>query len=281
MENMTIWEALRRPPLEALKRIQGGRLAGKTDINPQWRYKAMTEQFGVCGIGWIYTIDKLWLETSGDEVCAFAAIGLKIKVDGEWSEPIPGIGGSMLVAKESSGLHVSDEAYKMAITDALSVAMKMIGVAADIYAGLFDGSKYTEVKKSPTPETKTETFSEQKAIIEHWCLIHGVSFSRKTKGDEEWYSHKIEGTSIWCNEPEPAPDATKSISSLPEGESSSIPFKNIGEVLTKATKLAKEKGVGFTSKELCDYEGVKGTMAITDFDRAWKSAQEIIGQKLL
>ena len=77
------------------------------------------------------------------------------------------------------------------------------------------------------------------------------------------------------------PEATKSISSLPKEESSSIPFKNIGEVLAKATKLAKEKGVSFTSKELCDYEGVKGTMAITDFDRAWQSAQEIIGQKLL
>ena len=28
-------------------------------------------------------------------------------------------------------------------------------------------------------------------------------------------------------------------------------------------------------------EGVKGTLAITDFDRAWQSAQEIIAQKLL
>ena len=32
----------------------------------------------------------------------------------------------------------------MAITDALSVAMKMIGVAADIYAGRWDGSRYNE-----------------------------------------------------------------------------------------------------------------------------------------
>ena len=54
---------------------------------------------------------------------------------------------------EKSGPHVSDEAFKMALTDALSVALKMIGVAADIYLGLFDGSKYVEQK---TTTQKTE-----------------------------------------------------------------------------------------------------------------------------
>ncbi len=145
--DMTIWDALKQPPPEALKTITGGRLAGKTDINPQWRYKAMTEQFGVCGIGWKYTVEKLWLEPAGEQICAFAEVGLSIMVDGKWSDPIPGVGGSMILAKESSGLHVSDECYKMAITDALSVAMKMIGVAADVYMGLSDDSKYAEGKK--------------------------------------------------------------------------------------------------------------------------------------
>ena len=34
---------------------------------------------------------------------------------------------------ESKGAYVSDECYKMALTDALSVAMKALGVAADVY----------------------------------------------------------------------------------------------------------------------------------------------------
>ena len=109
MDNMKYWEALRKPPPEALKTITGGRLSGKTDINPQWRYKAMTEQFGICGVGWKYTVEKLWLESAGDEICAFAEVGLSIKVDGEWSAPIPGIGGSMILEQETKGLHVSDE----------------------------------------------------------------------------------------------------------------------------------------------------------------------------
>ncbi len=149
MENMQYWNVLKAPPREALRPITGGRLRGKTDISPQWRYKAMTELFGVCGVGWKYAVNKLWLEPAGDEICAFAEVSLSILHDGKWSDPIPGVGGSMLRAKEDRGLHVSDEAYKMAITDALSVAMKMLGVAADVYAGLFDGKNYSEDTAAP------------------------------------------------------------------------------------------------------------------------------------
>ena len=157
MDKMQIWKAVQQPPKEALKQIQGGRLKGKTDINPQWRYKAMTEQLGPCGVGWAYKVQRLWLEPVGDEICAFAEVEVIIKVDGEWSAPIPGVGGSMLLAKESGGLHVSDEAFKMAITDALSVALKMLGVGADVYAGLWDGTKYTdsESKTATKPPAKT------------------------------------------------------------------------------------------------------------------------------
>ena len=98
-----------------------------TDINPMWRIKSLTEQFGPCGIGWYYEIKDRWLETcmAKDEITANVNINLYVKVDGEWSKPIPGIGGSMLVASERNGLYVNDECYKMALTDAISVACKM------------------------------------------------------------------------------------------------------------------------------------------------------------
>ena len=50
-DNMTLYNAVRTPPPEALKAITGGRLKGMTDINPMWRIKTMTEQFGPCGDG--------------------------------------------------------------------------------------------------------------------------------------------------------------------------------------------------------------------------------------
>lgn len=143
--SLHFWDKLRRPPKRALKTISAGRLRGMTDISPQWRYEVMTEVFGPVGIGWKYSIERFWTESaSSDQVMAFCMINLYIKVDELWSDPIPGVGGSMLVAQEKNGLHSSDEAYKMALTDALSVSMKQLGVAADIYSGLWDGSKYKD-----------------------------------------------------------------------------------------------------------------------------------------
>jgi len=160
MSNLDIYNALKQPPKEALRNIQGGRLAGKTDINPQWRYKAMTEQFGLCGMGWKFEIVRVWSEPAFEgQVFAFAEINLFVKQD-EWSNAIPGYGGSMLVEKERAGLHANDEAFKMAITDALSTAMKMLGVAADIYAGLWDGAKYRDTRVEQK-EKKTNPLVEE------------------------------------------------------------------------------------------------------------------------
>lgn len=157
VENLALWEQLNRPPASALKTIQGGRLRGMSDINPQWRYLALTEQLGPCGIGWKFTIDKLWLEPGSEGgVFAFAQIELCILNSGVWSEPIPGIGGSKLIQNEQSGLYDNDEAYKMAVTDALSTACKMLGVAADIYMGLWDGSKYRDNTIEPNREKRID-----------------------------------------------------------------------------------------------------------------------------
>ena len=132
--NMKIYEATRHVPPEAKKPIPAGRLKGYTNINPMWRIKTMTEQFGICGIGWRVEITKQWLEPSeSGEVSAFCNINLFIKVDGEWSEAIPGTGGAKYVVQEKSGKYVDDEAFKKAETDAISVACKMLGIGADVY----------------------------------------------------------------------------------------------------------------------------------------------------
>lgn len=186
--NLEIWNRARRPPKEALKTIRGGRLSGMTDISPNWRYEVMTDIFGVCGIGWRYEIIRLWAEaTAHEQILVFAEIKLFITYQDagqtRWSNPIPGIGGSSQVSKEKSGLHATDECYKMAVTDALSTAMKMLGVAADIYAGLWDGSKYIERKDDIVPEeTKNElakgpgsVTNTQKKAIKELCTAKGMT----------------------------------------------------------------------------------------------------------
>ena len=162
--NLGLWNKFRQVPTEAQRRISGGRLNGKTDINPVWRMKALTEFFGPVGIGWRYEIlDKRLVDGANGEIAAFVDINLYYKLGGEWSEPIPGTGGSMLIAKEKSGLYTSDECFKMALTDAISVACKALGVAADIYwqtdPSKYDGKPETEAKSKYPHKEQPQTIS--------------------------------------------------------------------------------------------------------------------------
>jgi hypothetical protein len=143
MSNMDRWNKLALPPPNALKQIKGGRLSGMTDINPVWRMEALTEALGPCGIGWCYEIVRTWTESFGEQVAYLVEVKVRIRpVDLDWSEPVPGIGGSALVAKEKNGMYFDDDAPKKALTDALSVAFKALGVGAKIYRGLGNDSKY-------------------------------------------------------------------------------------------------------------------------------------------
>lgn len=150
MDNLEFYNRGREVPEKAKKTIGGGRLKGMTDINPMWRIKKLTEMFGPCGIGWYYKPIRKWTETAGDETAAFVDIELYIKNGDDWSMPICGTGGSMMASKEKSGVHVSDECYKMATTDAISVACKQLGIGADVY---WDADK----TKYDTPEEQLVT----------------------------------------------------------------------------------------------------------------------------
>lgn len=136
MDNMEIYNSVRAVPPEAQKKITGGRLKGMTDINPMWRIQELTKQFGPCGIGWKYVIKEKRLENGANgEIAAFVDIDLFYKVGETWSDAVPGTGGASFVTKEKNGAYVSDECFKMALTDALSVAFKALGGGADVYWG--------------------------------------------------------------------------------------------------------------------------------------------------
>jgi len=185
-DNLTIWDQLKEVPTKAQKPILGGRLKGMTDISPMWRYHQMTSIFGPIGIGWKFTLDRQWIDTgANEEQCAHTNISLYVKNNGEWSAAIPGTGGSAFVAKESRGLYTSDEAFKMSLTDALSVAMKMLGVGAVIYSAGNDYSKYTtpkEKKDSTVFVTKEQILTKIKEVQNGPAL---VKLTAKIKPDCE------------------------------------------------------------------------------------------------
>ncbi len=163
MENMAFYDYARKVPECALKPIKGGRLNGMSDINPMWRIKTLTEMFGPCGIGWWYEIADKRLEHDPltKQTAAFVDIKLYYKdpETGAESHGIYGTGGASFVAQEKNGAYMSDECFKMALTDAISVAAKALGVAADVYFAK-DRTKYDtapqDMPKEPTISLKCE-----------------------------------------------------------------------------------------------------------------------------
>lgn len=160
--NLTLWEKYQEVPKEYLKEIKAGRLKGMTDINPQWRLKMLTQEYGVCGIGWYYEIVEKWIDDGANgERVANVVINLYIKNGNEWSRPIVGIGGSKFISNESKGAFTSDEAYKMATTDAISVVCKQLGFGSIIYEGRNE-DKYATYTYYRTP---TEIAAKKREIL--------------------------------------------------------------------------------------------------------------------
>lgn len=163
MENLEIYEKYRNVPKEALKPFDNGNFKG-TDINSMWRIKCLTEQFGVVGHGWTTKVLRTWTETDANtnEVLAFAEIEMKVKIDGEWGEPFTATGGNKLstYVKSKDYFKTSDEAFKMAITDAFGVACKYLGIGADVYWAN-DKSKYTEAQEEKPKNEPTSPKQEK------------------------------------------------------------------------------------------------------------------------
>jgi hypothetical protein len=170
--NLMLWNQHKQPPESALKTIEHGHLQGLTDINDQWRLQALTEMFGPVGIGWAYDILKLWTEPGcAGEVCAFAHINMSVKTEEGWCTPFHGTGGARLIRKTTYGLVTNDDAFKMAITDALSVCCKELGIGADIYLGMWE-SKRGAPASLTDPAGPDVTEGDYNTLKRSWAESH-------------------------------------------------------------------------------------------------------------
>lgn len=153
MENLSIYNKYKKVPEEALKPFDNGKFKG-TDINTMWRIKCLTEEFGPVGVGWYYDIVRTWTEPGANgDVFAFAEIALYVKINDLFSAPIRATGGNTIVKfnKKYKTNESSDEGFKMAITDALGVACKFLGIGADVYWEN-DRSKYQNESENENPK---------------------------------------------------------------------------------------------------------------------------------
>lgn len=135
-DNMAIWKRLFKTDSRFTKNFsRKGGFSG-TDINPTYRMAVMTEVFGPCGVGWGWTIESRWSECIAGTQVAYVQLAVWYRVPGDdkiyWTGPQ--IGGTEYG-------RAPDEAYKMAVTDAMGKCVTSLGLSADIYMRQFD-TKY-------------------------------------------------------------------------------------------------------------------------------------------
>lgn len=169
-ENTDVWDKLgKTDPAHTKKFQRAGGFKG-TAIKPIYTERKMTEVFGPCGVGW--GIDAPSFQTaagSDGQLAVYCWVSIWVNVDGKVSAPIYGVGGDMVIVKQTSGLRTDDEAFKKAFTDAVGNAMKHLGMSADVHMGLFDDSKYVDERtreEAAANESGSVTITSDGEVIE-------------------------------------------------------------------------------------------------------------------
>lgn len=175
--NLRIWDAVSKTDP---KHTKGFKRAGGfqgTAIKPIWLTKRLTEQFGPAGSGWGMTKPEFQVVTAGDEILVYCTVGLWYTDGAVADNMVYGVGGDKVQGKNKYGPFTNDEAFKASYTDALSNAMKQIGMGADIHMGLFEDEKYVR-------ETTREFANAPKDVHGH---VHKAAAAEMAQGSgDDW-----------------------------------------------------------------------------------------------
>lgn len=144
-----IWDRLgKTDPSHTKEFKRSGGFSG-TAIKPMWAYRRMTEEFGPCGIGWGIGKPEFDIQDCGEVRLVYCTASVWYwQANAPEKAEVFGVGGDTVQGKNKYGATYDDEAFKKAYTDAITNALKMIGVGADVHMGMFDDSKYVNEAKS-------------------------------------------------------------------------------------------------------------------------------------
>lgn len=149
-ERTAVWDSLSKTDPRHTKRFKRAGGFEGTALKPIWVERRLTEVFGPFGKGWGTTPPAYTIHPgANNEILVFCNITGWYLSDGERHE-VHGAGGDKIVRyvpanekyKRPERWESNDEAYKMAMTDAMLNAFKHIGVGADVHMGQFDDAKY-------------------------------------------------------------------------------------------------------------------------------------------
>lgn len=177
MSNTRLWDELGRTDPSATKSFKRAGGFQGTAIKPMWAFKRMTETFGPAGDGWGVNEPTFQVvQGVNNEVLVYCTVSIW------WNEPgktddntVFGVGGDKVVTHIKANEQYNrperwendDEAFKKAYTDAITNALKLIGVGADVHLGLFDDNKYvSQMRREFAEEQNPQPLPPSKAPME-------------------------------------------------------------------------------------------------------------------
>jgi len=160
-ENLKIWEKVcETDPASTKKMTHGAKL---TAIDAYSQIKAATAQFGPVGEGWGWEIEETSYPPNDTVV-------VMIKMwHGSPSNFYHAVGQKDLYNRKGGEIKGADEdAFKKALTDAITKGLSYLGFNADVFLGLFDDNKYVDKMTAKANPHKGDVM-KAKAAFKKFC----------------------------------------------------------------------------------------------------------------
>lgn len=143
-QNKEFWNRVMKTDPARVKAITGKQYKGNSP-QPYYLVERMTEEFGMCGIGWGLDIISERMERLTDtDVLHIAHVELWY-VQGDKTGRIQQVGQTKAAYLTSTGkMMVDEDAPKKSVTDAMTKCMSYLGFSGDIFSGHWDDSKYVQ-----------------------------------------------------------------------------------------------------------------------------------------
>jgi hypothetical protein len=166
-ENMRIWDDVAMTDPAHTKSVQLGRTF--TAIDAHYQIMRATEAFGPVGEGWGYdvTYDSLFLD-NGTVCLAIADVVIWWTTKGSLGRNSygPVRGTNEIISTNKAGKRtVDDDAFKKAMTDALTKGLSHLGFSADVFLGMYDDNKYVAKVKQEFAAKAPPLSDEDNALI--------------------------------------------------------------------------------------------------------------------
>lgn len=189
MSNREFWDRVKKTDPRRVKAITGKQYKGNSP-QPYYLVERMTEEFGMCGIGWGIRIISERMERMSDTDLLHVAHVEVWYVKGDQRGVIEQVGQTKAAYVTSKGsLMIDEDAPKKSVTDAMTKCMSYLGFSGDIFSGHWDDSKYVEAitKEFQGADAKQEA---QAALIDAKAQIAEAQTEEALKAVfAGWYTY--------------------------------------------------------------------------------------------